>query len=167
MLCRALTASALRPAATKYRGDSYSLKKMMRRVNITSVWNEFLSSLRGDHNKQAYDDSQGSQQVLPAAILGCYIAQRYCRGHCRVPAPWHAVSSTRAQCIGEFDERRGKGILFRYQMFWQLLSGMIMMAIIALTTAPIEKNKDSAVRRYCFFLGTFSKNNVPSVGILP
>lgn len=49
----------------------------------------------------------------------------------------------------------------------QLLSGMTMMAMMALTTAPIEKNKDNAVRRYCFFLGTFSKNNVPSVGILP
>ena len=39
--------------------------------------------------------------------------------------------------------------------------------MIAASTAPKEKNTDSAVTRYCFPLGMCSKSSVPSVGIEP
>lgn len=34
-------------------------------------------------------------------------------------------------------------------------------------TLPMAKNTDKAVKRYCFRLGRFSRNRVPSVGIDP
>lgn len=49
----------------------------------------------------------------------------------------------------------------------QLLEGMTRRPITAERTAPNEKNTESSVSKYCFPRGMFSRNNVPSVGMLP